>query len=234
MPVYLPAIVILLVAAFIVVRLRKLTPAGGIAAVVTGLLVFVGASYTGLILLASFFTMGTAATSWNKSLKQTVDPSENQLGGRTAGQVFANGGVAALAGLFAYLLPQFHVTLLLMLAGSLSAATADTLSSEIGMVKGRRFYNILTFKKDLAGLNGVVSVEGTFAGILGSVILGACYLLLTNAPAIHFMAIVLAGTAGNLADSVLGASLERKHVLNNDAVNALNTIVGALTVLLFI
>ncbi len=44
--------------------------------------------------------------------------------------------------------------------------------------------------------------------------------------------IILAAIIGNLADSVLGASLERKHYLGNDVVNFLNTLTSALVVLL--
>ena len=40
--------------------------------------------------------------------------------------------------------------------------------------------------------------------------------------------IVLAGTAGNLADSLLGALFERGGILNNNAVNFLNTLTAAL------
>jgi uncharacterized membrane protein len=36
----------------------------------------------------------------------------------------------------------------------------------------------------------------------------------------------LAGTVGNLFDSVLGASLERKKVVGNNLVNFLNTVVA--------
>jgi uncharacterized membrane protein len=42
--------------------------------------------------------------------------------------------------------------------------------------------------------------------------------------------IALAGIAGNLVDSILGASLERKHYINNDVVNFLNTLAAALFV----
>ena len=39
--------------------------------------------------------------------------------------------------------------------------------------------------------------------------------------------IILAGVTGNVVDSVLGASLERKGWIGNNVVNFLNTAVGA-------
>jgi uncharacterized membrane protein len=45
--------------------------------------------------------------------------------------------------------------------------------------------------------------------------------------------IIIAGTAGNLSDSVLGALLERKNIIGNNAVNFLNTFIAALVALLF-
>ena len=42
------------------------------------------------------------------------------------------------------------------------------------------------------------------------------------------LTITVAGTIGNLADSVLGATLERAGVLSNDGVNFFNTLTAAL------
>lgn len=228
---YLIVLALLVIVAVISVRARKLTLGGGLTAILTGLLVFAGTGYTGIILLAAFFMLGTLATSHRKDLKAKLQAEGIHPEARNAGQVLANGGTAALMALLASINPAAADTYTMMLAASLAAATADTLSSELGMVYGRNHYNILTFKKEPRGLDGVVSLEGILLGAAGALLIA-----LIHAAAAGFGAailfITLAGILGNLADSVLGASLERKHYIGNDGVNFLNTLFGALVALL--
>jgi uncharacterized protein (TIGR00297 family) len=192
-----------------------------------GLLIYLGSGFRGLALLALFFGLGTAASSWRVADKRRLGLSEENKGRRTAGQVVANAGVAGLLGLLAWQFPPAAPLGRLMLAGSFAAAAADTLASELGNVYGRRYYNILTLRPDARGLNGVVSLEGTLLGLAGSGVLAAAYCL-GFGWSVAFGGLLVAGTAGNLADSVLGATLERRGWLDNNAVNFINTLTGAL------
>jgi len=219
--------ILLCAAAIVAIVFKKLDAKAAVAAVVIGFIAWLGEGYTGIALLATFFVAGTLATSWKMRTKQQAGLAEQHRGQRTAAQVIANGGVAAILSLFSFLSAEHHALLLLMVASSLSSATADTVSSELGNVYGRKFYNIINFKKDIRGLNGVVSFEGAMIGVAGSSLIALVYAIQAGFT-IHFFWIVIAGTAGNLTDSVLGAALERKHILNNDAVNFLNTLTGAL------
>lgn len=223
--------VLLCTAAVATVILKKLDAKAAVAAVVIGFMVWLGEGYTGIAMLATFFIAGTLATSWKMRTKQQAGLAEQHRGQRTAAQVIANGGVAALLSLLSFMFSEQQPLLLLMVASSLSSAVADTLSSELGNVYGKKFYNIMNFKKDLRGLNGVISFEGTLIGIAGSILIALIYALQAGFT-IDFLWIVIAGTVGNLTDSVLGATLERKHILNNDAVNFLNTLTGAVAGLL--
>lgn len=218
---YLVPLAILITGAAASVLLKKLTLTAAITGVLTGMAIYAGDGYTGLLLLAAFFILGTAATSWKKSQKRSVHAGAAHQSTRKASQVIANAGVAAICGLLAFLLPAQKGLFQLMIAGSMSAAMADTLSSELGMVYGRRFINILTWKPDEKGQDGVISIEGIMAGIAGSI-------LIALIAGHHFGLIVIAGTTGNLVDSLLGALFERRGFINNDTVNFLNTLAGAL------
>jgi uncharacterized protein (TIGR00297 family) len=222
----IPAIVIVGASVTAAIYYRKLTPGAGLTGGVVAMLVYVGAGYMGLSLLATFFILSTGATSWRREEKHSPFSGVKHQEKRHSGQVLANGGVAAILGLLMALKPHYRPILLVMMASSLSSATADTLSSELGVVYGRKFFNIITWGQDTAGLDGVVSMEGLLTGLAGSCVVAIVYAMGTSwGPGV--IAVVFAGTIGNLADSVLGATLERHGVLSNNVVNLLNTAIAA-------
>lgn len=222
-------IILLIIAAGVTasIWLRKLTVGGAITGGCLAWLLYKGCGATGLLMLVAFFIAGTAATATGAARKERLGIAEKNKGQRTAGQVLANGGLAGLAGLLAWYFPERSYLWQMAAAAALASAAADTLSSELGSLYGKRFYNILSFKKDTRGLDGVVSLEGTLWGIAGSALIAVIYSAGYGYSG-HAVLIVLAGTMGNLADSMLGASLERKGMLSNDLVNGLNTLVAAL------
>ena len=216
---------------------KKLTPIAALTGGLIGWAIYSGDSYRGLIELALFFILGTTATAWKKKEKSRIKDNAAHQSTRTTGQVIANGGMAAIMGVLMLTFPAYKALGSLMLAASLSSATADTLSSELGMVYGRRCYNILTWKKEERGPDGVISLEGLLLGTAGSAIIAAVFVslgpqnVLQYVPQIasqkNFLIIILAGLIGNLADSILGALLERRKRLTNDQVNFLNTLIAA-------
>ncbi|TGD80803.1 DUF92 domain-containing protein [Hymenobacter wooponensis] len=211
---------------------RKLTTTAAWTGGIVGLGIYLGNGYLGLSLLALFFILGTGASSWRVADKRRLGLAEENRGRRTAGQVLANAGVAGVLGVLSWLVPAWAPLGQLMLAGSFAAATADTLASELGNVYGRRYVNILTWRPDQRGENGVVSLEGTLLGAAGSGVIAAGYCVSQGWGPWGWQ-LVVAGTVGNLIDSVLGATLERRGVLSNNWVNLLNTLAGALTSLAF-
>lgn len=209
------------------VRLHKLTVAAAVAGGIIGALLYVGTGVLGLLLMTVFFISGTAASSWKRSIKEKLNIAEKNKGQRRTGQVFANAGVAGLLASLAIYNSEASRFCTVMIASSFSAATADTLSSELGSVYGKFFYNIVSFKKEKRGLDGVISWQGTLIGLGGSMLIAAVYTIGFGLT-ISFVWIVVAGTAGNIADSVLGATVERRGMVKNNAVNFLNTLIAAI------
>jgi uncharacterized protein (TIGR00297 family) len=228
---YTIVIVVLIAGMIASVKAGKLTVAASVMGGVIGLLVFMATGFAGLIMMVTFFVLGTLSTSWKLSVKQSLGLAETGKGRRVAAQVIANAGVAGLLALLIIIFPKDINLFIVMIAASFASATADTLSSELGNVYGRKFYNVITFKKDTRGENGVVSLEGTIIGIIGSAVIAFIYALAYNFD-LNFLWIIVAGTIGNLTDSILGATLERKYVLNNNAVNFSNTAIAAIAALM--
>ena len=204
----------------------KLTLAGTLTAGLVALAIFAGARFTGIGMLAAFFGLSVLATSYRKTEKDRFNHNITHPEKRNTGQVLANGSVACILGLLMYIVRDMASLFSVLMAAALASATADTLSSELGTVFGKRFYNIITLKKDTAGLDGVVSLEGTLIGVAGALAIAVIYALFFGW-GISLLLIIAAGFTGNLVDSVLGAWLERRGLIGNNVVNFLNTAVGA-------
>ncbi len=212
---------------FLSVLFKKLTSAAAVTGGLVSIGIFAGAGYTGIWMMATFFLTGVLVTAWKLDTKQRNGLAETDKGKRKAGQVLANAGAPALLGLLVYAHYLRQDIAHTMIAACFASAIADTVSSELGNIYGRRFYNILTLKKDQRGLNGVISIEGTLCGLAGSLLIALIYAAGFGFSSQIIIIIIIAGTAGNLMDSILGGTLERKHYLNNDAVNFLNTCFAA-------
>lgn len=212
------------------VKRRKLTRWAAFTGAITALLLYIGTGFAGVLLMTAFFIIGTAATSHKKYLKLKINGDDDNAP-RDTWQVLANSGIAAILSVAAMLFPAHMDEMLLMIAGAFATAAADTASSELGVIYGRNFYNIISWKKDQRGLDGVISLEGTLLGLAGGLLIAIVYSLLAGF-GWPVAAIALAGAAGNFADSLLGAILERKQVIDNNMVNFLATLAGAIAVAL--
>lgn len=210
---------------------KKLTIPAACTGGIIALLLAIAFGFIGVAMMTTFFLTGSLATSWKADQKKKFHNVKESRTGRMASQVLANAGVPACAGLASIFYPGLSNLMLLVMAAAFASATSDTLSSELGMVYGRKFFNVITLKADDCGMDGVISLEGTLLGVLGSSIIGVLYAIDFGFD-IRFVWIILAGTAGNLIDSVLGALLERKALIGNDGVNFLNTLSAGIVILL--
>lgn len=210
-------------------------PAAVTGAVITACLYFrTPGWHTALWPLLAMLVLTLAATRIGRTRKEALGVAENRRG-RQAAQVAANLGAAALATLpltAAQLFsPSAHTELASLAATSaaLAEAAADTLSSELGQVFGGQPRLLTTLQAVTPGTDGGITLAGTAAGCMGAATVTAIAALAL--PLNLHTAVVVFSSAilGLFVDSLLGATLERRGWLNNDAVNFLSTVCAALT-----
>lgn len=189
---------------------------------------------TALWPLLALLLLTLAATRFGRARKEKLGVAESRRG-RTAAQVAANLGTAVLAGLPLSLARDPAPLRILgshamrmALAAALAEAAADTLSSELGEVLAGEPYLLTTFRRVPAGTDGAISLAGTLAGLTGAIVVAGVASFALGFTAAQAATVVLAAIIGLFVDSFLGAVLERRGWLNNDAVNFLSTFASAL------
>jgi len=202
--------------------------AGALSAVVIGTVITAGLGLPGLAVMIAFFVVGTAVTKLGYRVKAQRGIAQEKGGARGWRNAWANGGVPAVLALMAALVPEPQALLFTVAyAAAVATAAADTCSSEVGKAYGRRTFLITTLRPVPPGTEGAVSLEGTLGGMLGGFIVAAvgASLGLFSWPVAGLVG--LAGLLGSLAESVVGTVAEREGWMGNDALNALNTAMGA-------
>lgn len=179
---------------------------GVIVALVFGALILYFGGGVGiylLLVLVLFLIASALVTRFKKKRKVAMKTYERARGWKN---VVAN-GIVPLCISFAYYLnlnrPVFpNIVLIVAYVASVAAITADKFSSEIGILDNSPLM-LVTLKKTKPGTSGGVSLLGTLAGALGSLVIGFG---LISFPAFQLLlAIVfISGILGNLVDSFLG------------------------------
>lgn len=206
---------------------RGVDRSGAIAGFLVGTAIYTALGWRGYLLLLTFFVLGTAATKLGYRRKAKANLAQERGGRRGARHALANTGVAALAAVFAAVTPH-QALYLLAFAAAFATALGDTLGSEIGQLWGRRTYLVTTFRPVPRGTEGAVSLEGTLAGLGGSALVATLGWAVGFYPPSGIAVVTAAAFIGTTLESLVGATLERRGLLDNEAVNFLNTLIGAL------
>jgi uncharacterized protein (TIGR00297 family) len=182
-------------------RARALTASGAIAAGLVGAATFGAGGWPAAAVLFAFFVPSALLSKAGSARKRAMTDT-GKHGPRDARQVLANGGVAAFCAVGA---THGNGALAAAFAGAFAAAAADTWATEIGVLSSERPRSILTFRPVVAGLSGGVTIAGTLASVAGAVAV-ASTAALTGIAA--FAPVAVAGVAGSLVDSAIGAALQ--------------------------
>jgi uncharacterized protein (TIGR00297 family) len=195
--------------AYAAYRAHSLNRSGALAAILVGTVIFGVGGWQWAVLLLAFFITSSALSRAFKPRKAKLDEKYAKGGQRDAGQVFGNGGLATLfAGLW-YFFPG-EAWVWVAFAASLAAVNADTWATELGVLNPGLPRMITTFREVEKGTSGAISPVGTLASLAGSGLVGvlAGAFAPVGLPPLAWLWISLAGLAGSLFDSFLGATVQ--------------------------
>lgn len=243
-------------------RRRALTVSGAFAGWFTGAAVS-AAGWDCAAAMLAFFVSGSALSQFPGGHDPALSSVWEKGGRRDVAQVAANGGVAVLAAMVHAWRPGGLPVAACM--GALAATTADTWATEIG-VRSRAAPRRITDGRIVPkGMSGGVTALGFGGGLAGAAFLAGIASTMRPRRAgtprlLSFAGFALAGLAGSVFDSLLGAAVQASRMcpacrqaterrihrcgtrtrvtrgfawLDNDAVNAAATIVGATVAMLW-
>ncbi len=196
-------------------KLHALDLSGALATFILGALIFSTGGWLFTIPILIFFIVSSALSRLPNTQKSIANEIIAAGEKRNVNQVLAN-GLAPLACVIAGLIFHNEHAYLLYLA-ALSAATADTWATEIGLFSHSQPRSIISWKTSAAGMSGGITMLGSFGALAGSALLALAGFLTSlqfrprPLTLVEFMLIVIAGFLAQVTDSLLGACWQRKN-----------------------
>ena len=218
---------------------KLLTPAGYINAWLLGVIVWGGLGASGYATILFYFFVGSAVTKIGMAQKEAYGIAEARGGVRGPGNVWGSALTGTICTLVLVTLEWIYSSnqavlaswpslLTLGFVASLSTKLSDTTATEIGKAYGQRTFLITTLRPVPRGTEGAVSLEGTLAGIVGSVALAAVAWGLGLISLLGVGICAIAAFIATTIESLIGATIEEKlNWLTHDLVNIINTTIGA-------
>ncbi|GAB4542379.1 MAG: DUF92 domain-containing protein [Anaerolineales bacterium] len=199
-----------IVIAYAAYRAHSLTKSGALAATFIGAVIFGLGGWEWALLMLTFFITSSGLSRAFRKKKETLNEKFDKGSERDAGQVFGNGGVAALFVGLHVLLPESSLPWI-GFAAALAAVNADTWATELGVLNPRPPRMITNpFKVVEKGASGGISLYGTLAALAGAALIGWLASIFAFQLEVFFI-VTLAGFLGALFDSLLGATAQAMY-----------------------
>lgn len=199
--------------ALVAIAARAIDRRGFLASLAVGYPILLGGGLRWFVIVATFFVLGVAFTWYRYEYKKSIGSAQEKGGTRNWPNILANGGVASLLGLGAFL--GGGLLFAILYVGAISAAASDTVATELGLLNRSPPRLITDLRKVVSpGTSGGVSQMGLVGTLLASALIGVVAGVLgvaSAAGAARVVAVAVAGgVVGSLADSVAGATFQRK------------------------
>jgi len=203
------------VAAFALVAIaaKAIDRRGFLASLAVGYPIILAGGWTWFVIVATFFVLGVAFTWYRYEYKKSLGSAQEKGGTRNWPNILANGGVASLLGIGELL--GGGLTFSVLYVGAVSAAASDTVATELGLLNKAPPRLITDLRKSVSpGTSGGVSPMGLAGTLLASALIGVVAAMLGVVGGLSAPLVVIVTTAGgaigSLADSVAGATIQRK------------------------
>ncbi|MBW4665483.1 MAG: TIGR00297 family protein [Chroococcus sp. CMT-3BRIN-NPC107] len=212
---------------------KLLTNAGLFHGWILGVLIWGSLGWQGYIVVLFYFLVGSGVTRIGLAQKEAEGIAEKRSGARGPENVWGSALTAALCAVGVVLGASITPLLLLGYVASFSTKLSDTCASEVGKAYGKRTYLITTLQAVPRGTEGAVSLEGTIAGIVGSIAIAIVGWGVGLIDVSGLVFCVIAAFIATNIESVIGATLQAKvDWLTNEVVNIFNTLIGAMVAVL--
>ena len=234
---------------------KLLTPAGQLHGWLLGVIIWGSLGWQGYAVVMFYFLVGSGVTRIGKAQKEAEGIAEKRSGTRGPENVWGSALTAAICAVGVLALsilgdtggilgdtgnflgetgkmpvPQDLISLLLLgYAASFCTKLSDTCASEIGKAYGKHTFLITTLQPVPRGTEGAVSLEGTIAGIVGSILMALVSWAVGLIDLTGILVCVIAAFIATNIESVIGATVQSQFEwLTNEVVNFFNTLIGAI------
>jgi uncharacterized protein (TIGR00297 family) len=199
--------------ALIAISAKAIDRRGFLASLAVGYPILLGGGWRWFVIVATFFVLGVAFTWYRYEYKKKIGSAQEKGGTRNWPNILANGGVAALLGLGGFL--GGGLAFAVLYVGAVSAAASDTVATELGLLNRAPPRLVTDLRRSVSpGTSGGVSPMGLAGTLVASALIGVVAAFLGVAsglqPAYVVAVSVSGGVIGSLADSVAGATFQRK------------------------
>lgn len=193
------------------VLLNTIDARGFLASAGVGFAIIYGGGVPWFVVVAVFFILGVVFTLYKYPYKRRMGSAQGKGGARNWPHILANGGLASVVALLNLFSPSTFLAALFL--GAISTSAADTAATELGLLSHFQ-PRLITHPSKVVqpGTSGGVSLLGFLGAALASVIIGilAVSLGILPDPNLAVPVCILGGLGGAVADSLVGAGIQRK------------------------
>ena len=194
---------------------KFLKVSGAVVSFLLGSIIFGFGGIEASIPILTFFISSSLLSKAGKNKKKSLEISYEKSGIRDYGQVLANGIIPGVIVLLMTVLKENNMFIAYISA--VSIAMADTWATELGMFSKNKPILLTNFKRVNHGTSGAVSVAGSAAASLGSLIIALSGFLFFKRLEIdidyikYFIIIMFSGLSGCFIDSFIGATVQSQY-----------------------